>query len=510
MLLDGVSGRSGGGGGGGRSLSIDRFFAEPPKAQLAVVQEADGEGDAHDDAGAGTGGAAAAAAGAGASAGASGSSKGLLKTMSKKDLALVSAQKHIKEKKRRSLMPSDGSAIVAAMGSRRLSDGDVRHRVEDSRAEGGFSWLEPIHVPRGMFSAHERRTKKLLRAIGYDDEEAEQRVRHLHLHGHHDHHGHSLNRGDGDGSAGGGGSKGDGSEDDAESEDEEGMCDAYCGDNTRLGVFLYWMLLPSALIRQISTPLVGEEDYQWHFAAVTPLFGFPFVFVTAFVSIGSPGGILQEIGGTADGGFSYLIFSIILGALCSAAAFWVLPRDAPPKGILLTLFVLFAFLTSVSWIITVANEIVTLLVALGFALNVSAEILGLTVLAWGNSLGDLVADVSVARAGTPKMALAACFAGPLFNLLMGLGLSLTVQTLKEEDHVVDMTNPSGNNPLNCHQINIVWSCFGFLLLSLVSSMVVVAVDGFRLRRFWGLTLIIMYAVFLGVSFVLQFTDIGCG
>jgi len=39
------------------------------------------------------------------------------------------------------------------------------------------------------------------------------------------------------------------------------------------------------------------------------------------------------------------------------------------------------------------------------------------VLAWGNSVGDLVADISVARAGSPDMAVTAVFAvrPPLAN-----------------------------------------------------------------------------------------------
>ena len=52
------------------------------------------------------------------------------------------------------------------------------------------------------------------------------------------------------------------------------------------------------------------------------------------------------------------------------------------------------------------------------------------VLAWGNSVGDLVADVVIAKSGQPKMAVAGCYAGPMFNMLIGLGLALTIKTAK--------------------------------------------------------------------------------
>lgn len=47
--------------------------------------------------------------------------------------------------------------------------------------------------------------------------------------------------------------------------------------------------------------------------------------------------------------------------------------------------------------------------------------------AFGNSLGDLVANLALARVH-PHMALAACFATPLLNLTLGVGLagSLTI------------------------------------------------------------------------------------
>ena len=64
-----------------------------------------------------------------------------------------------------------------------------------------------------------------------------------------------------------------------------------------------------------------------------------------------------------------------------------------------------------------------------FIWSLLLAILGLTVLAIGNSVGDWVADTAVARAGHPSMGVASCFGSPLLNDVLGLGIALTVSTV---------------------------------------------------------------------------------
>ena len=80
-------------------------------------------------------------------------------------------------------------------------------------------------------------------------------------------------------------------------------------------------------------------------------------------------------------------------------------------------FVYISFFTCILWIYTEANEVVGLLTALGFIWKIESAIMGLTFLAWANSVGDLVSDISLAKAGKARTAVAACFGTPLLNLL---------------------------------------------------------------------------------------------
>lgn len=62
------------------------------------------------------------------------------------------------------------------------------------------------------------------------------------------------------------------------------------------------------------------------------------------------------------------------------------------------------FIVSVMWIMTIVDEVVSILQTIGIIVGLSDAILGLTVFAVGNSLGDLVANVTIAKMGHPVMA----------------------------------------------------------------------------------------------------------
>ncbi|OAL06458.1 sodium/calcium exchanger protein-like protein [Phaeosphaeriaceae sp. SRC1lsM3a] len=125
--------------------------------------------------------------------------------------------------------------------------------------------------------------------------------------------------------------------------------------------------------------------------------------------------------------FSLLVSLIILGVILITTS-----PNRPPRWRSALCFVGFA--VAIAWISTIANEVVGVLRTLGVILNMSDAILGLTIFAVGNSLGDLVADITVARLGFPIMALSACFGGPMLNILLGIGLSGTYMTITKGEH----------------------------------------------------------------------------
>lgn len=183
------------------------------------------------------------------------------------------------------------------------------------------------------------------------------------------------------------------------------------------------------------------------------------------------------------------LWSVVLfTSFCLAVAYFFLENEPPQTQAEQIGTTLVAFVMSVFWISTMAGELLNCLATVGTIMDLPPAILGLTVLAWGNSVGDLVADVALAKAGQPAMAMAGCFVGPMFNMLVGLGTAMVIETAKVYPEVYELR----------FHVSIVVA-FVFLLLSLMGSLLVITWFRFRVPRFWGFFLVGLYLIFTVVS-----------
>lgn len=93
------------------------------------------------------------------------------------------------------------------------------------------------------------------------------------------------------------------------------------------------------------------------------------------------------------------------------------------------------FIVAVTWIYLISNEAVSairvslieiillnkylislsLFQSIGVAFDLGEIAIGMTILAWGNCLLDFISNLSIARKGFPKMAIAACLGAPLLG-----------------------------------------------------------------------------------------------
>lgn len=181
--------------------------------------------------------------------------------------------------------------------------------------------------------------------------------------------------------------------------------------------------------------------------------------------------------------------ALVVGVLLSGAILVFTDLNTRPRAH--WLFAYFGFLVSVIWIYTIANEIVNLLTAFGVILNISNTILGLTFLAWGNSLSDLVADLFSAKRGFPDMGMSACFGGPLFNILLGVGIPFSIQCFKKKEGIA----------INSSFLQDMLALF--LGISLVSTLIIIPLRKFKFTRGYGYYLLAVYAVFLTVCILIE-------
>ncbi|XP_039188424.1 mitochondrial sodium/calcium exchanger protein isoform X1 [Crotalus tigris] len=184
-------------------------------------------------------------------------------------------------------------------------------------------------------------------------------------------------------------------------------------------------------------------------------------------------------------------FIALVGATLAALLFCTTRNEEPPRCHFL--FAFLGFFVSAMWINAAATEVVNILQTLGIIFRLSNTVLGLTLLAWGNSVGDMFSDLTMARQGYPRMAFSACFGGIIFNMLVGVGLGCLLQ-MSSSKWVVKL-EPDGL---------LVWILAGALGLSLVISFLSVPAQCFQLGRAYGYCLIVFYLAFLTIALLTEF------
>ncbi|KAJ4750341.1 Sodium/calcium exchanger family protein [Rhynchospora pubera] len=242
---------------------------------------------------------------------------------------------------------------------------------------------------------------------------------------------------------------------------------------------LFILELPLYLPRRLTIPDVCEERWSKPFAVISVSLA-PVLLATLWNSK------REEDMNSIESSLIFLSGGS-LGLALGITALIKTKREGPPTRFLFA-WLGGGFLMSVIWAYMIAQELVSLLISLGIILQISTSILGLTVLAWGNSLGDLISNVAVAVNGSPggaQVAVSGCYGGPVFNLLVGLGFSLVLCCWAGY--------PS---PVVIPQDPTLYETLGFLIGGLLWALVMVPKRGMRLDRGLGYGLLSIYLCFL--------------
>ncbi|KAJ8763117.1 hypothetical protein K2173_025502 [Erythroxylum novogranatense] len=248
-----------------------------------------------------------------------------------------------------------------------------------------------------------------------------------------------------------------------------------------LDMILYVLELPLSLPRKLTIPVVSEERWSKPLA-VSSVTMAPLL-VAALINTQSQKTFLSR-----SSIVTYMT-GVLIGVVLGNLAYMTTDKSSPPKKCLLP-WLAGSFSMSVIWTYIIAEDLVSLLVSIGYILGINPSVLGLTVLAWGNSLGDLIANGAMAMHGGSdgtQVAISGCYAGPLFNTLMGLGTPLVIKSWsKYPGSYVIPKDPSLVQTL------------GFSIGGLLWVLVILPRKNMKLDRFLGVGLLAIYLCFLSL------------
>lgn len=182
---------------------------------------------------------------------------------------------------------------------------------------------------------------------------------------------------------------------------------------------------------------------------------------------------------------SVIIITLLLLNYCS--------KYEPPKQTVL--ICVFTFALSLLWMWFSANILVSLLMTMADIYNIPDSFLGMTILTYGNSISDLILNVSLVRIGYGEMALSGSIAGPLFNLLLGLGISLLKLNINEGEIIVDLLSMK-------NIITII--CFCILVLNLVTLCIHAKIIQYRLNVKLAFIRFLFYFMFFSIICIITF------
>lgn len=232
---------------------------------------------------------------------------------------------------------------------------------------------------------------------------------------------------------------------------------------------------PAAFARDITIPTLDANLWNKYYAVAQPVASALF---------------LNFLVGYSDSNFSgsqlpMPVFWLFMAIPFSMAVYLLTHYTKPPQDVITTtIWNIFAFIMSIAWIYTLSKELVVCLSCMGKIFHISPGFLGLTVLAWGNSLGDLISNTAIARQGLGEMALAGCYGGPVFNILVGLGLSFTYACWKSYPNQFKISLDSSS------VLSLI-----FLYISLGSTLSIVIWRGYKLEKTTGIFLISLYILY---------------
>ncbi|KAH9500930.1 hypothetical protein Btru_069229, partial [Bulinus truncatus] len=155
------------------------------------------------------------------------------------------------------------------------------------------------------------------------------------------------------------------------------------------------------------------------------------------------------------------------------------------------------FAGSIVWIAFFSYNMVWWANVSGVTIGIPDEVMGLTVLAAGTSVPDLITSVIVARKGFGDMALSSSVGSNLFDITVGLPVPWLLYSAVNE-----------GAPYKVSSKGLLCSIF-LLFGMLVAVVICIAVSGWKMNRFLGFSMLFLYNIFIVVAVLLEYSVLKC-
>uniref|UniRef100_A0A674PKC9 Solute carrier family 24 member 4 n=1 Tax=Takifugu rubripes TaxID=31033 RepID=A0A674PKC9_TAKRU len=152
-----------------------------------------------------------------------------------------------------------------------------------------------------------------------------------------------------------------------------------------------------------------------------------------------------------------------------------------------------SFILSTLWIAIFSYFMVWMVTIIGYTLGIPDVIMGITFLAAGTSVPDCIASLIVARQGLGDMAVSNTIGSNVFDILVGLGVPWALQTMCVNYGSEVMINSKG----------LLYSVV-LLLGSVAVTVLGIHLNKWRLDFKLGVYVLVLYAVFLCFSVMIEY------
>ena len=164
-----------------------------------------------------------------------------------------------------------------------------------------------------------------------------------------------------------------------------------------------------------------------------------------------------------------------------------------------------AFLLSLACLSKAVHIIVVTLTHWINVFNISETILGLTIFTWGNSIGDLVSNITFVKIGVLEIAIGACFGSPLLYFLFGVGFDGIMIMLG--DKTGKIVSGRDSNILMHHidfkvDKNLINTGVGILIAFLIFT-VLIPLNDWKIDKKISIALLTLYIVVTCISVFLE-------